>query len=205
MGWNCPFVQSCVMKNLTATGLCIGVLWLPCVILAQTVSQAPSYPAADIAAFHGNQKTLPSAIQKVQQTTGGKVIEIRFAVSNGAPGFHAVIAKGGQVQFAFLDHSSKKVVAVNTGPDWALKWQQRTDLQLAESARIPLSQAITTAETSKSAPAVAAGIARSASNPTSSVHAYNVLVKDGESVKRVAVDSLTGEIINDPQALESWP
>jgi uncharacterized membrane protein YkoI len=193
------------MKNLTPASLCIGVLCLPCVILAQTVSQVPNYPAADIAAFHGNQQTLTSAIQKVQQTMGGKVVEIRFSVSDGAPGYHTVVAKGGQVQLAFLDHSSKKVVTVNTHPDWALKWQQRTDVQLAESARISLSQAITAAQMSKSAPAIAAGIARSASNPTSDIHAYNVLLDDGGSVKRVAVDSSTGEIIEDPASLEAWP
>jgi uncharacterized membrane protein YkoI len=193
------------MKNLISTGLCIGALCLPCVIPAQTVSQAPSYPAADIAAFHGNQKTLTSAIQKVEQSTGGKVVEIRFAVYNGALGYHTVVAKAGQVQFAFLDHSSKKVVTVDTSPDWTLKWQQRSDVQLAENARISLSQAITTAETSKSAPAIAAGIARSASNPASNVHAYNVLLDNGGSPRRVAVDSSTGEIIEDPQSLQAWP
>jgi uncharacterized membrane protein YkoI len=193
------------MKHLAAAGLCIAVLSLPYVILARTVSQAPNYPAADIAAFHGNRKTLRSAIQKIQQTTGGKVVEIRFAVYDGSPGYHAVVAIGGQVQLAFLDHSSKKVVVVNTGPDWALKWQQSTDVQLAESARKSLSQAITAAEISEIAPAIAAGVARSASSPTRNVHAYNVLVDDGGSVKRVAVDSSTGEIINDPEALETWP
>jgi uncharacterized membrane protein YkoI len=193
------------MKNLTATGLCIGLLCLPVVVLSLTVSQSLNYPSTDVAAFHGNQKTLTHAIKKIEQSTGGKVIEIRFAVDHGTPGFHSVVAKGGEVEFAFLKQSSGKVVPINTHPDWMLKWQQRTDVQLAESAPKSLSQAIQAAEKSKSAPALAAGMARSASSPTSDVHAYNVLLDYKGSVKRVAVDSSTGEIIEDPQALETWP
>jgi uncharacterized membrane protein YkoI len=193
------------MKNLTATGWCIGALCLSCVVLAQTVSQSLNYPSSDITAFHGNQTTLTSAIQTIQQSMGGKVVEIRFTVHDGAPGFHAVVAKGGEVQLAFLDQASGKVVATDTRPDWALKWQQRTDVHLAASAPKSLSQAITTAETSKGAPAIAAGIARGASNPASNIHAYNVLLDDGGSVKRVVLDSSTGEIISDPSSLETWP
>jgi uncharacterized membrane protein YkoI len=193
------------MKNLTATSLCVSALCLSCVVLAQTVSQSLNYPSADAAAFHGNQKTLTTAIQTIQQSTGGKVVEIRFAVHNGTPGFHTAVEKGGQVQFAFLDQSSGTVAAGKTQPDWMLKWQQRTDAKLAESAPISLSQAIATAEMSKSAPAIAAGMARSASSAGSNVHAYNVLLDQGGSIKRVAVDSSTGEIIADPGALETWP
>jgi uncharacterized membrane protein YkoI len=193
------------MKNLTATGLCIGVLCLPCVTLAQTVSQAPNYPSADIGAFHGNQKALTGAIRKIQQTTGGKVVEIRFAGNEGPPGFIAAVAKGGNVQFVHLDQSSGKVTPTKSRPDWTMKWQQRTDVQLAEHASIPLPQAVTTAEKSKNAPAIAAGIARSASSSVGSVHAYNILLADAGSVKRVAVDSSTGQIIEDPAQLEAWP
>jgi uncharacterized membrane protein YkoI len=195
--------ESSVMKNLTATGLCIGVLCLPCAVLAQTVSQAPNYPAADIGAFHGNQKTLTSAIQKIQQSTGGKVVEIRFAGDETPRGFLAAVAKDGKVQFVLLDQSSGKVIPTQSRPDWTLKWQQKTDVQLAEHASVPLPQAVTTAEKSTNAPAIAAGIARSAS--MSSVHAYNILLADAGSVKRVAVDSSTGQVIADPAQLEAWP
>jgi uncharacterized membrane protein YkoI len=195
--------ESCVMKNLTAATFCAGVLYFSGVLLAQTVSQAPSYPAADVGAFHGDQKTLTSAIRTIQQSTGGKVVEIRFA--DGPPSFHAAVAHGGNVQFVLLDQSSGKVAPVSSRPDWALKWQQKTAVKLAKSATVSLSQAIATAEGFKHAPAIAAGIARSASDPTSEVHAYNVLLVDGGSVKRIAVDSSTGQIIQDPGALESWP
>jgi uncharacterized membrane protein YkoI len=193
------------MRYLTAAGLCVGVLCLPGVMLGQTVSQAPNYPAADVGAFHGDQKALTGAIRKIQQSTGGKVVEVRFAGNEGAPGFLAAVAKGKNVEFVHFDQASGKVVPTGSRPDWALKWQQRTDVKLAEHAPITLSKAIATAEQSKNAPAIAAGIARSASDPMSSVHAYNVLLDDGGSLRRVAVDSSSGQIIADPGALEGWP
>ena len=54
-------------------------------------------------------------------------------------------------------------------------------------------------------PAIAAGIARSAANPDTSVHAWNVLIDNNGVAKRVAVDDATGQIIGDPQALAGWP
>jgi uncharacterized membrane protein YkoI len=195
------------MKKLMATGLCIGLLHMPCLTLAQAVSQSPStrYAAADIAAFHGSQNTLTNAIHDIQQSTGGKVVEIRFAQHNAQPGFHTVVAKGGQVEFARFDQASRSVTQIETRPDWMLKWEQRTDVRLAKNPAVSLAQAIQTAEASKNAPAIAAGIARSASDPDSDVHAYNVLIDAAGSVSRVAVDSATGEIIANPGSLEGWP
>ena len=47
-----------------------------------------------------------------------------------------------------------------------------------------------------------AGIARSASNPTSDVQAYMVgILKDGQ-LKRVAVNSQSGSRIENPEALD---
>jgi uncharacterized membrane protein YkoI len=194
------------MKNLIMTALCVGMLH-PWAAMAQAVSQSPSihYAAADISAFHGNQNTLTNAIRDIQQSTGGKVVEIRFAAHDPPPGFHTVVAKTGEVEFARLDQTSRKVTPIETRPDWMLKWEQKTDLQLVKNAAVSLSQAIQTAEASKKAPAIAAGIARSASDPGSAVHAYNILIDSSGSISRVAVDSATGEIISNPQALEDWP
>jgi uncharacterized membrane protein YkoI len=195
------------MKTQVATGIGISTLLLPCIIMAQAVTQSPSthYAAADVAAFHGSQSTLTNAIEAVQQSTGGTVVEIRFAQSGATPGFHTVVAKNGGVEFAHIDQGSKSVVPVDTRPDWMLKWQQKTAVQLAKSATVSLSQAIRTAEASKNAPAIAAGIARSASNPDSAVHAYNVLIDANGSLTRIAVDSSTGQIISDPSVLQGWP
>jgi uncharacterized membrane protein YkoI len=193
------------MKKVLALSFCIAMLSLPGVMIAQVVTQSSNYSNADLDQFHGDQKTRTNAIRKVQQSTGGKVVEIRFAEANAMPGFHTVLAKSGKVEFARLDPASGHVAPIDTKPDWMLKWQQKTDVKLARNAQVSLSQAVRTAEMSKGAPAIAAGVARGASNPTSAVHAYNVLIDDHGSTTRVAVDSSTGQVIADPSALEGWP
>jgi hypothetical protein len=77
-------------------------------------------------------------------------------------------------------------------------------VHFAEGASVSLSAAVLTAERSKNAPAVAAGIARSASNPTSEVQAYNVMLDMDGSARRVAVDDSSGEVISDPSALTDF-
>jgi uncharacterized membrane protein YkoI len=164
-----------------------------------------NYPQSDLYAFHGNNDSLTGAIDAVQQSTGGKVVEIRFAQQNGKPGYHTVVAQNGQVQFGRIEPPSKNVTELTTRPDWMLKWGQKTDVQLATKAKVSLSQAVHTAESQIGAPALAAGMARSASDPNSDVHAYNVLLDNNGSIERVAVDSATGEMISDPGQLGSWP
>ena len=94
-------------------------------------------------------------------------------------------------------------IAAASAPDWMLKWNQRADLKWDRRTEAPLAEAIRTAEQADNAPAVAAGIATSASNPDSDVHAYNIILDTGGATKRVAVDASTGQIISDPSALSS--
>jgi uncharacterized membrane protein YkoI len=177
------------------------------ITLAQQVSQ-PAFTNADISAFHGDDNTLVNAIALIEQSTGGKVIDVRFSnATNGTPGYNVVIVKAAQVQFFHFEGRSKHVVELDASskPVYMLDWSDKTDVHFALQAQVSLSTAIQTAEQSQSgAPAMAAGIARSASNPSSEVHAYNVLLNRGGSVKRVAIDSATGEVIADPSALSSF-
>jgi hypothetical protein len=93
-----------------------------------------------------------------------------------------------------------------SAPAWMMKWTQRQDVKDVRKAAVPLDRAIVVAERANAdAPAVAAGIAPSASNPDSDVKAYNVLLDVSGRAKRVAVDSSTGQVIADPQALSGWP
>lgn len=65
-----------------------------------------------------------------------------------------------------------------------------------------MSQAILTAEKAgNGAAALAAGIARSASNPDSEVQAYTVLLDARGKVRSVSIDIANGEVIADPSAL----
>jgi uncharacterized membrane protein YkoI len=169
----------------------------------QSVAQSGSING-DISAFHGDQNTLVNAIQAIEQTTGGRVVDIRFSNANGMPAYHAVVLKGTQVQFFKFDSPSKHIVELDASakPVWMLSWQAKADVHFAKTATVTLSSAIRTAEQKKNgAPAAAAGIARSASNPDSDVHAYTVLVDEGGRVRSVSIDASNGEVIEDPSAL----
>jgi uncharacterized membrane protein YkoI len=173
---------------------------------AQGVAQ-PGYYSGDLKAFHGDSQSLIQALQAFHAGSGDRVVEIRFSDKDGAPGYYAVLQKQGRVDFVHIDENGRSVELDQASlPDWMLKRNSRIDLRFDRKATVPLAQAIETAESAyNGAPAVAAGIARSASNPDSDVHAYNVLLDAGGRVKRVAVDSRTGQIISDPQALTAWP
>jgi uncharacterized membrane protein YkoI len=187
--------------------LCVCLSSLANPVLAQQVSQ-PAFTNADISAFHGNDNTLVSAIALIEQSTGGKVIDIRFSNNtNGMPGYNVVVVKSAQVQFFHFEERSKHVVVLDASskPVYMLNWAGKADVHFAMQAQVSLSTAIQTAQQSEpGAPAMAGGIARSASNPDSEVHAYNVLLNRGGSVKRVAIDSSTGQVISDPSALSSF-
>ena len=197
------------MNKKYATGAfsLTGLLLFAALAGAQGVAQ-PGYSKSGVANFHGNQNSLVHAIHAIQQSTGGRVVEIRYTDAGGVPGYHAVLVKHGRIQFMRIGELSSNAVAVDVSsrPVWMLKWRGKKDVHLAERARVHLAQAIRTAEQAHSgAPAIAAGIARSASDPDSEVHAYNVLLDVDGSVHRVAVDDSTGEVIANPGALADWP
>jgi hypothetical protein len=127
------------------------------------------------------------------------------------PGYHAVAIKSGQVVYVFIEERSNRYgsfefINERSRPGWMLNWKQEADIHFAESAKVSLVNAIHKAEeANNNAPAIAAGIARSASNPTGDVHAYNVLIDRDGGIQRIAVDVSNGEIIADPRALGDWP
>jgi uncharacterized membrane protein YkoI len=172
---------------------------------AQSVTQPPR-PAADMKGVTGAPGSLAGMIGAIERTTGGRVIEIRLTNADAMPGFHAVVARGGRVIFVRIAGQADAVELDGSSvPDWMLHWRDRTDVKLAEEAKVSLADAIRTAEqNAEGAPAVAAGIAPTASNPTSDVQAYNVLVDRHGAVQRVAVDDETGDVIANPRAL-AWP
>jgi hypothetical protein len=185
-----------------------GALSLACSYgAAQPVAQRP-YTNADVPAFTGGPDLLSMTINAIQASTGGDVTEIRFVEKAGRPGFDAAVVRGGRVSLMRIAAPTSNVVAISTStaPVWLLHWRARRDVRVAEHAKYSLVDAVRTAEQANGgAPAVAAGIATSASNPSSDVHAYNVLVKIPGGVRRVAVDSATNAVIADPSALEGWP
>jgi hypothetical protein len=175
--------------------------------LADPVAQAGNVQG-NIAGFHGTAASLPDAIMKVERATGGKVAEIRFDDSDGAPGYHVVVDRGNSVEFMHLDAMSGRLLTMqdNVRPAWMLSWHDKAELRAVETARVPLAEAIVTAEQADGdAPAIAAGIARSAGDPQSDVHAYNVLIERNGGITRRAVDSATDNIIADAGTLSAYP
>lgn len=174
--------------------------------LAQHVAMPPA-PKLDTRGFSGDPNALPNAVAAIE-SGGGRVVEIRYDNQGGAPEFNVVVARGGGVSFERIARpaSGAVMLVAHSEPDWMLKWRARKDLHVAHKAKVSLDQAIRTAEASRNgAPAVAAGIAVSASNPASEVHAYNVVLLDRGAEHRVAVDTRTGAVITDPQALSPYP
>jgi uncharacterized membrane protein YkoI len=194
------------LRNNTRAFLLTVLLPITGVAIAQGVAQ-PGYSKMDISGFHGTKDTLVNAIRAIERGTGGKVTEIRFSETQGLPGYHAVVSKSGRIEFIHVQEDSANIVQIDaaSGPAWMLKWRGRTDVHFADTARVSLSAAVVAAEQSKNgAPAVAAGIARSASNPTSDVQAYNVMLDMDGSAHRVSVDDSSGEIVSDPSALTDF-
>ena len=184
--------------------LLMGLCLYPAATLvsAQTIAQPGSFNG-DIAAFRGDQNTLVNAIQTIEQSTGGKVLDVRFSNAKGVPAYHAVVLKTGQIQFFRLAELSKTAIELDASstPVWMLGWRGKTDVHYAKAAKISLSNAIVTAQQSRNAPAAAAGLARSVGNSDSNVQAYTVLLDDHGHVHSVSIDMTTGEVIADPSAL----
>src|SRR6516165_9638987 len=132
--------------------------------VAQSVSMRP-YPHLDLTGFSGGAGALPKAVTNIETTTGGRVIEIRYNNVSGVPGYDVVVAKGPQVKFQRYSKQGGKPIDLTekTTPTWMLDWQAKSSVSIGEKAKVRLADAIRTAESSKGgAPAVAAGIARSA-------------------------------------------
>jgi len=195
------------MRDAIRNFFVLGAILFAGSALGQSVAQS-ARSSVDLANFHGTKNTLINAIRDIQKSGGGRVIEIRYTESDGNPGYHVVLARRGHVQFIHVEKLSNSVTLVDASsrPVWMLNWRRKEDVRLAEHAPVSLAKAIRTAEEANNgAPAFAAGIARSASNPDSDIHACNILLDVNNSPLRVAVDDSTGEIIADPRALADWP
>lgn len=196
-----------VFGSVLALVLAASVAGGPTGAPAQSVAQR-AHSNTDYRGFQGTRDTLIDMISKVEQTTGGRVLEIRYTDKDGMPGFRAAVDKAGRVVFLRVAAEKGDAVEIDRSsvPEWMLRWSARQDVKAAERASVSLTDAIRTAEQAHfGGSAVAAGIAASAANPASNVKAYNVLVMRDGDVRRVAVDDSTGQVIADPQALASWP
>jgi hypothetical protein len=195
------------MKSVLIAGCAVLMSAMAAPAVAQNVTQPP-VADADATAFRGTANDLPAAVESMEAAGGGKVMEIRFAIVDGVPGFNVVLARQGALAFMRVANPMAGLVALTakSEPAWMTGWQTREAVKVVRNAPVSLATAIRTAEAANGgAPAVAAGLASSATSPATEIHAYNVLLLVGGSTQRVAVDSQTGLIIADPSALGNWP
>ena len=172
--------------------------------LAQTLKVNKNL-SIDVTGFSGDAKILPDMVTRIESLNGGRVAAITFDNVAGTPGYAAIVLKGSDVRFWRLDKPTSQAVEL-TGtsvPSWMLTWRNQRRAAAVKASKVSLADAIRTAEASQQgAPAVVAGIARSASNPSSDVQAYMVgILKDGR-LTPVAVNSQSGRPIQNPEALD---
>jgi len=171
--------------------------------LAQNVG-LKDHPELNLAGFSGDPTALPKAVHNIETLTSGRVVEIRYDNVQGVPGYDVVVAHGPNVKFQRFTRPGSGPVELSeaTTPAWMLNYRTQKNVSLASNAKIRLADAIHTASASMGgAPAVAAGIAHGAAKQ-SHVHAYNVLLVRNGKQQRVAVNSDSGNVIANPQALE---
>ncbi len=192
------------MRALLLTLATISSLAVAAPSLAQTLKVNRDI-SIDVTDFSGDPKILPDIVDKIEALNGGRVAAITFDNVAGAPGYAAIVLNGSDVRFWRLDSPTSDVVELIGAsiPSWMLNWKAQRRANAVKVAKVSLADAIRTAEASKKgAPAVVAGIARSAANPTSDVQAYMIgILKDGR-LERVAVNSQSGRPIENPEALD---
>ena len=159
----------------------------------------------DVTGFSGDPKILPDMVTRIESLNGGRVAAITFDNAAGTPGYSAIVLKGSDVRFWRLDNPTSQAAELTGAsvPSWMLTWRNQRRATAVKVAKVSLADAIRAAEASQQgAPAVVAGIARSASNPTSDVQAYMIGILKNGRLERVAVNSQSGSRIENPEALD---
>jgi hypothetical protein len=179
-----------------------ATLLMLCALLGAAAQGATRPDPAEAAAA-----AIVPAIETIERSSGGRVVDARFSVYHGHGGFHAVVVREHRLELFHLDthtHAVEQVEAASA-PVWMLAWRDRTDLEGLlgrEPPKITLVEAIGRAEKSlRGATAFAAGVARRPANPTQSVHTYAVLLSLNGRVQAVSVDESTGDILDEPGEL----
>jgi hypothetical protein len=175
---------------------------------AQAVSPRPD-PQVDLTGFIIRREDVSRAVGKVEYVTDGRVVEIRPVLASRTPSYDMVVARGRRVTFIRYSRSLDRWIRLSaaTAPQWMLDWRAQTNLGVVHDAPIGLREAILEAEVAAGLlPAVAAGVAHSAADPTSLVPDYNVLIFKANNAARVGVNAETGQVALDPslQMQTTW-
>jgi uncharacterized membrane protein YkoI len=145
---------------------------------------------------------LAHAASALETATGGKVLEIRLANTAGEPAFEAAILRDPDVLYMRIQAPDEHVTQIDVSdlPPWLIDFHLEAYGRTASKARVPLDEAIVSAEARALAPAVDAGIAKPIGG-TNAVPAYFVQTAKGGRQQLLAVDAQTGAFIANPDEL----
>ena len=184
------------MKALTLANLVSAALIL-------SVLQPAMSRGADPGLREG---TLQHAVQALEHSTGGKVLEIRVSDEPGEISFDAVIAKGEDLLDMHIASANDTATSIDIAqlPEWMVGRKLTEYMRSIYKAKLPLADAIGMAERKAKEPAVGAGLAKPLSG-SNAVLAYNVELMKGQKPERIALDAITGAPIANPDQLyEEW-
>ena len=145
---------------------------------------------------------LAHAVTALEDSFGGKVLDIRLADEKGAAAFEAALAKDDGVLYLRIAAISDDVTQIKLSelPPWLLNYRIEAYTRSIEKAKVPLAEAILKAETRASAPAIGAGLAKPLSG-TNAVLAYYVEVIKGSKRDILALDAKDDAFIANPESL----
>jgi hypothetical protein len=172
-------------------------------VFAQVLTVTPNVKI-DVAGFSGDANTLPTGVANIESLSGGRVAAVAYNKVAGTPGYVVVLIQGSNVRFMRIDTPTGKPIDISDAsvPPWMMNWRTQRRAAVVQAAKVSLADAIRTAEASqRGAPAVVAGIARSAAHADTNVHAYMVGILKNGALQRVAVDSETGLVIEASSAM----
>ena len=195
------------MKAIAFAALAATALGIPETSSAHWIAQPPAY-RGDLVGFDRDATALPRLVEAAERR-GDRVMKVRYDGLRGHPGYDLVLEDRGRVAGLHVTSPQPSRFRLRrvAGAQRPLDRRDREDARLLTQAPVDLATAIRTAEAaSNGAPAVAAGLASSATAARATTVAYNImLLQPDDRISRIAVDARTGLVITDPQALGGWP
>ena len=182
-----------------------SMLAAPRVVLAAVFLQAFTFNAAAAE----DEPVVPTgalahAARALEESTRGKILEIRLSDEPGDPTFEAAVKQqdGNGLLYMKIVSPTDEITAVEVSElaPWMVSYKLETYMRSVDKAKVPLDRAITQAEKRANAPAVAAGVAKPLSG-SNTVLAWFVETDKGKKRELLAVDAESGAPIANPEDL----
>ena len=162
-----------------------------------TVAAAEDKPVVPMGA-------LAHAARALEESTSGKILEVRLSDAPGDAVFEAAVKKpeGNGILYLKIVSPTDEItaIAVSELAPWMVNYPLEAYMRSVDKAKVPLERAIVQAEKRANAPAVAAGVAKPLSG-SNTVLAWFVETDKGKKRELLAIDAESGARITNPDAL----